>query len=174
VLLALFTTGLVAGGLLSGVALGLLSGLSAPLPPQVRYTGIVAVAVLGLLRELGLVPIRLPQNARQVPQDVLQRNPRRGALQFGFELGTGVRTYVSASAPYVLAAALLLGGQRLEVAMLAGVGFGVGRALTPLTRRAAGTGDRWDAALRARLRTITVTGCAVLVVAFVLLALRHW
>lgn len=153
--------------------LGLLSGLSAPLPDPWRYAGIVAVAVLGLLRELGLVPIRLPQNARQVPQDVLQRSLRRGALQFGFELGTGVRTYVSASAPYVLAAALLLGGQRLHVALLAGVGFGVGRALTPLTRRAAGTGDRWDADLRARIRTITVGAGFVLVAAFSLLAVRQ-
>lgn len=152
----------------------MLSGLSAPLPPALRYAGIVVVAVLGLLRELGVARIRLPQNARQIPPDVLQRDVRRGALQFGFELGTGVRTYVSASAPYVLAAALLLGGQRLTVAVLAGVGFGVGRALTPLTRRAAGTGDRWDADLRRRLRTITVTGCAALVVAFGLLAVRLW
>ncbi|MEH1016399.1 hypothetical protein V6U90_25255 [Micromonospora sp. CPCC 206060] len=133
----------------------------------------MAVAVLGLLRELGLVPIRLPQNARQVPQDVLQRSLPRGALQFGFELGTGVRTYVSASAPYVLAVALLLGGQRLHVAMLAGVGFGAGRALTPLARRAAGTGDRWDADLRVRLRTITVTAGVVLVAAFSVLAVRQ-
>ncbi|HEY0699714.1 MAG TPA: hypothetical protein VGD43_18105 [Micromonospora sp.] len=173
-MLALFVTGLIAGGLLSGLVLGLLSGLSAPLPAPWRYAAMVALAVLGLLRELGLVPIRLPQNARQVPQDVLQRSLRRGALQFGFELGTGVRTYVSASAPYVLAAALLLGGQQLGVAALAGVGFGVGRAFTPLARRASGDGDRWDAGLRSRLRTITVAGGAVLVAAFGLLALRQW
>ncbi|MEU4778770.1 hypothetical protein [Micromonospora sp. NPDC023633] len=165
---------MVAGGLLSGLVLGLLSGLSAPLPVPWRYAGIVAVAVLGLLREVGLVSIRLPQNARQVPQDVLQRSLRRGALQFGFEMGTGVRTYVSASAPYVLAVALLLGGQRLHVAMLAGIGFGVGRALTPLARRAAGTGDRWDADLRVRIRTITVTAGVVLVVALGLLAVRQF
>ncbi|MEU4770842.1 hypothetical protein [Micromonospora sp. NPDC023644] len=165
---------MVAGGLLSGLVLGLLSGLSAPLPVPWRYAGIVAVAVLGLLREVGLVSIRLPQNARQVPQDVLQRSLRRGALQFGFEMGTGVRTYVSASAPYVLAVALLLGGQRLHVAMLAGIGFGVGRALTPLARRAAGTGDRWDADLRVRIRTITVTAGVVLVAALGLLAVRQF
>ncbi|MGC5330402.1 hypothetical protein [Micromonospora sp. DT62] len=166
--------GLIVGGLLSGSVLGLLSGLSAPLPVPWRYAGIVAVAVLGLLREVGLVPIRLPQNARQVPQDVLQRSLRRGALQFGFEMGTGVRTYVSASAPYVLAVALLLGGQRLHVAMLAGIGFGVGRAMTPLARRAAGTGDRWDADLRVRIRTITVTAGVVLVAALGLLAVRQF
>ncbi|MEU4565283.1 hypothetical protein [Micromonospora sp. NPDC023956] len=156
------------------MVLGLLSGLSAPLPPSVRYAGIVVVAVLGLLRQLGLVSIRLPQNARQVPQDVMQRNPRRGALQFGFEMGTGVRTYVSSSAPYVLAAALLLAGQRLDVVLLTGAGFGVGRALTPLTRRAAGSGDRWDTDLRVRLRTITVGGSVVLVAAFALLTVRQW
>lgn len=166
--------GLIVGGLLSGTVLGLLSGLSAPVPVRWRYAGIVAVAVLGLLREVGLVPIRLPQNARQVPQDVLQRSLRRGALQFGFEMGTGVRTYVSASAPYVLAVALLLGGQRLHVAMLAGIGFGVGRAMTPLARRAAGTGDRWDADLRVRIRTITVTAGVVLVAALGLLAVRQF
>ncbi|MFV2114745.1 hypothetical protein ACFHW0_20745 [Micromonospora sp. LOL_025] len=165
---------MIAGGLLSGSVLGLLSGLSAPLPVPWRHAGIVAVAVLGLLREVGLVSIRLPQNARQVPQDVLQRSLRRGALQFGFEMGTGVRTYVSASAPYVLAVALLLGGQRLHVAMLAGIGFGVGRAMTPLARRAAGTGDRWDADLRVRIRTITVTAGVVLVVALGLLAVRQF
>ncbi|MGK5518199.1 hypothetical protein ACSNN9_02470 [Micromonospora sp. URMC 107] len=165
---------MVAGGLLSGLVLGLLSGLSAPLPVPWRYAGIVAVAVLGLFREVGLVSIRLPQNARQVPQDVLQRSLRRGALQFGFEMGTGVRTYVSASAPYVLAVALLLGGQRLHVAMLAGIGFGVGRALTPLARRAAGTGDRWDADLRVRIRAITVTAGVVLVAALGLLAVRQF
>ncbi|MEH0971485.1 hypothetical protein V6U77_10165 [Micromonospora sp. CPCC 205546] len=164
---------MVAGGLLSGLVLGLLSGLSAPLPVRWRYALIVAVAVLGLLREVGLVPIRLPQNARQVPQDVLQRSLRRGALQFGFEMGTGVRTYVSASAPYVLAVALLLGGQRLHVAMLAGIGFGLGRASTPLARRAAGTGDRWDADLRVRIRTITVTAGVVIVAALGLLAARQ-
>ncbi|WBB80521.1 hypothetical protein O7606_03800 [Micromonospora sp. WMMD882] len=173
-LLALFSAGLVAGGLVSALALDLLSGLTAPLPAPWRHVAVVAVAALGLLREVGLVRIRLPQNARQIPQHVLQRDVRRGAAQFGFELGTGVRTYVSASAPYVLAVALLLAGQELGVAALAGAGFGVGRALTPLTRRAAGAGDRWDADLRARLRTITVTGCAVLVAAFALLAVRAW
>ncbi|MEU6078465.1 hypothetical protein [Micromonospora sp. NPDC047074] len=159
--------------MLSGLVLGLFSGLSAPLPAPWRYAAIVVVAVLGLLRELGLVSIRLPQNARQVPQDVLQRNIRRGSLQFGFEMGTGVRTYVSASAPYVLASALLLGGQHLHVALLAGFGFGVGRAFTPLTRRAAGTGDGWDIDLRVRLRTITVTAAVVLVVALGLLSVRQ-
>jgi hypothetical protein len=138
-----------------------------------RFAAIVAVALLGLLRETGAVIIPLPQNARQVPQDVLRHRPSRGALQFGFELGTGGRTYVSASAPYVLAVAVLLGGQRLLVAALAGIGFGAGRAATPLVRRASGAVEGWDADLRGRLRIITVAGCAALVAAFALLFLQQ-
>lgn len=150
----------------------MLSGLSAPLPASWRYAAIVAVALLGVLREVELVTIPLPQNARQVPQEVLRRSAR-GALRFGFELGTGVRTYVSATAPYVLALAVLLGGQRLQVAVLAGVGFGAGRAATPLIRRASGAAEDWDDALRARLRVITVAGGAALVAAFGLLVLHE-
>lgn len=133
----------------------------------------MAVALLGVLRDAKVVRLALPQNARQVPQDVLRPSPRRGALRFGFELGTGVRTYLSATAPYVLAVAVLLAGQRLELAALAGVGFGAGRAATPLIRRARGAVEGWDADLGARLRTITVTGCAALAVAFGLLFLHQ-
>jgi hypothetical protein len=128
----------------------------------------VTVALLGVLRELGAVRIRLPQNSRQVPQAVLQRDVLRGSFQFGFELGTGVRTFVSASAPYVLAAAVLLAGQPL-VGVLAGLGFGAGRALTPLLRRASGAEAGWDAALRARLRVLTGTASVATLAAFVLL-----
>ncbi|MFC8617919.1 hypothetical protein ACFT9M_16100 [Micromonospora purpureochromogenes] len=155
------------------MVLGALSGLSAPLPVSWRYAAVVAVALLGVLRDAKVVSIPLPQNARQVPQDVLRPSPRRGALRFGFELGTGVRTYLSATAPYVLAIAILLAGQRLQLAVLAGVGFGAGRAATPLLRRASGAVEGWDADLSARLRTITVTGCAALAAAFGLLFLHQ-
>ncbi|HXA61019.1 MAG TPA: hypothetical protein VNW94_17810 [Streptosporangiaceae bacterium] len=131
--LSVFTLGLLLGGLLSGSVIWLLSGLSAPLPAPLRVGAILLVAVLGVLREAGLPAvggIPLPQNARQIPPDVLQRRLFRGTLQFGFELGTGVRTYVSASAPYVLALALLLSHQPYPATALVGAAFGLGRALT--------------------------------------------
>ena len=165
--------GLIAGGVVSGVLLGLLSGLSAPVPAFVRYPAVVAVAVLAALRDAGVIPVALPQNARQVPREVLRHRPRRGALRFGFELGTGVRTYLSASAPYVLAVAIFLAGPRPHVAALAGAGFGAGRAVTPLIRRASGAVEGWDADLLVRLRAITVAGCAVLAAAFGLLFLHR-
>ncbi|GIH07808.1 hypothetical protein Rhe02_58750 [Rhizocola hellebori] len=170
-MLTLFVVGLLAGGLLSGLALGLLSGLAQPLPAAGRYPMIVALALLGLLRDTGMVRLPVPQNARQVPQEVLRRNLLRGALQFGFELGTGVRTYVSASAPYVLALAVFLGGQPLWVAALTGVGFGAGRAVTPLIRLASGTVEGWDADLRTWLRVIAASACTVAAVSFATLLL---
>ncbi|MGX7825978.1 hypothetical protein ACTG9Q_12870 [Actinokineospora sp. 24-640] len=156
-MLGSFTAGLLAGGVLSAVVLWLLGGLVAPVPQAVRYGLIIAFAVLAVLRDAGLVRFPLPQNARQIPQDVLRRGTR-GALRFGFELGTGVRTYVSATSPYVLAAALLLAGPGIAAAVLAGIGFGGGRALTPLVRYASGRQEDWDRALRSRLRAITVGG----------------
>jgi len=142
-ILAVFTLGLLLGGSLSASVLWLLSGLAAPVPGSVRTGAILAVATLGVLREAGWVRVPLPQNARQIPQEVLMYRVRRGALQFGFELGTGVRTFVSASAPYVLVAGLLLAHQDPVTTILAGTGFGAGRAVTA-TIRYASRHDEWD------------------------------
>ncbi|KAB2346601.1 hypothetical protein [Actinomadura rudentiformis] len=100
------------------------------MPPYTRTALIIVIAAVGAARELGLVAIPLPQNARQIPQEVLRFRLRQGTLQFGFELGTGVRTYVSASTPYVLALGLLLSHQALLPTVLAGTAFGAGRALS--------------------------------------------
>ncbi|MGW3405504.1 hypothetical protein [Streptomyces zhihengii] len=160
----MFTCGLLAGGVLSAGVLWLASGLFTPLPAGVRQGLIVAVALLAALRDAGRLPLRLPQNARQIPQDVLRRHLARGAMQFGFELGTGVRTYVSASAPYAIAVAVLLSGGSYGPALGAGLGFGAGRALTPALRRLSGDGERWDDRLAVRLSGMTVV-CSVLIAA---------
>ncbi|MFJ8886786.1 hypothetical protein ACIRJR_25735 [Streptomyces sp. NPDC102402] len=160
----MFTCGLLAGGVLTAGVLWLLSGLLTPLPAGVRQGLIAAGALLAALRDAGRLPLRLPQNARQIPQDVLRRHLARGALQFGFELGTGVRTYVSASAPYAMALAVLLSGGSYAPALAAGLGFGAGRALTPALRRLSGDGERWDDRLARRLSGVTVV-CSVLVAA---------
>jgi hypothetical protein len=55
-----------------------------------------------------------------------------GVFQFGFELGTGVRTYLPTAAPHVLALLLLLGTVSLPESLAAGVGFGVGRGALQL------------------------------------------
>jgi hypothetical protein len=139
-------------------------------PPGWRRAALAGAALLGLLRELGLVRLPLPQNARQVPQDVLHRDLLRGSARFGFELGTGVRTYVSATAPYVLAVGVLLLGQDLAVALLAGIGFGAGRAATPLLRRLSGDTARWDGDLLPRLPAIRLAATAATLAAAGMLA----
>jgi hypothetical protein len=169
--LAVFTLGLLLGGTLTASVLWLLSGLAAPLPGAVRAGAILAVAVLGVAREAGWVRIPLPQNARQIPQEVLQHRVRRGALQFGFELGTGVRTFVSASAPYVVALGLLLSHQGPVTTILAGTGFGAGRAVTAAVRYASRY-DEWDDRRVTRMPLLTnAIGITVLIALAVLLLL---
>lgn len=169
--LAVFTLGLLLGGTLTAAVLWLLSGLAAPLPAAVRAGAILAVAVLGVAREAGWVRIPLPQNARQIPQEVLQHRVRRGALQFGFELGTGVRTFVSASAPYVVALGLLLSHQGPVTTILAGTGFGAGRAVTAAVRYASRY-DEWDDRRVTRMPLLTnAIGITVLIALAVLLLL---
>ncbi|GAA4146450.1 hypothetical protein [Actinomadura keratinilytica] len=157
--LAVFTLGLVLGGTLSAAVLWLLSGLAAPLPPPGRAAAIVAAAALGAARDLGLVRLRLPQNARQIPQEVLAGRPRAGALRFGFELGTGVRTYVPATTPYVLALGLPLSQQGPAATLLAGAAFGAGRALSAVLAYLSRSPDR--AALVALRVPLLVKGAAL-------------
>ena len=51
-----------------------------------------------------------------------------GAFRFGFELGTGVRTYIPSTAPYILLLVIVATNPPLGLALAAGLGFGVGRA----------------------------------------------
>jgi predicted lysophospholipase L1 biosynthesis ABC-type transport system permease subunit len=169
----LFSIGLVLGGTVSALVLYLASGLATPAPEPARYGVIVALAAAGVLRDAGVVRFPLPQNARQVPQEVLNRNVARGSLRFGFELGTGVRTYVSATVPYVMAAALLLSAPDLLTATLTGAGFGLGRALTPLARHTSPSGEAWDAQLRGHLKTITTGGGVIALASLALLLFAH-
>ncbi len=148
------------------------SGLLTPVPEVVRHGLVVAFATSAVLRDAGVVSFPLPQNARQVPQDVLTRNVARGSLRFGFEMGTGVRTYVSATVPYVLVAALLLTGPSVGTAVAAGVGFGVGRAHTPTARHASADGDHWDDVLHTHLRTIKLAAGISTAVALAVLMFR--
>lgn len=168
--LAVFTLGLLLGGALSAAVIYLLTGLAAPLPAPVRTSVILAAAALGAAREFGLVRFPLPQNARQIPPDVLQTRLRRGTLQFGFELGTGVRTYVPATSPYVLALALLLAGLSLPLTLLTGAAFGLGRALSATLTYLA-QDDHRDTAIATRMPLTKTTTATVFVSALTLLLL---
>lgn len=102
-----------------------------PIPLGARKGVVVAAATVLLLREFGLFRFTIPQNARLVPQFVT-RVPFWGALQFGTEMGTGMRTYSPTGLPHIVVLAVLLLASWSEAGM-AGVGFATGRALMLLT-----------------------------------------
>jgi hypothetical protein len=104
-----------------------------------------------------------------VPQSLLDRSLIRATLQFGFELGTGVRTYVSSTAPYLVAVAVLLVANDATAATVAGVGFGLGRLAMPLARSLSYADEAWDAALARRSSLLVpAAGAACALLAFLL------
>jgi hypothetical protein len=119
--------------------LGALPQLLLPAPVRWVLFGLPAVAVLA--RECGLVRFRVPENARLVPEDV-QHLRHWGALQFGFEMGTGMRTYSPSALPHLVLAAIVLVvpfGPAFAVA----AGFASGRLAMPLLSNAWSDDGSW-------------------------------
>ena len=166
-----FSVGLLAGGLTSSlvaVALGFL--LFRPFLPGVVASGLV-LAMLGLvvLNETGVLRLRLPQNGRQVPESISDDGSGYGALQFGFEMGTGVRTYMTTGLPHVLLVGVLLMAS-WPAALVAGLAFGGGRAWMTLARHAYRDDGTWDRRLARHDRTLRLLMTAAVVVAVAVVA----
>jgi len=95
-----FGSGLLLGAALVAfvaAAVGALPQALVPAPVRWAVFGVIALPVL--LREAGVLTFAVPQNARLVPEDV-QHLREWGALQFGFEMGTGMRTYSPSALPW--------------------------------------------------------------------------
>jgi len=134
VVLGAFAAAATLGGLTTAIGLWLLSGLSSPLPPPAQWALFAGAVVALILRDRGTLSFPLPQAARQIPREVFDRHPLSSASQFGFAIGTGVRTYLVSPVPYVPALAILLLGPPLIGAMALGLGFGLSRGLVPAAR----------------------------------------
>jgi hypothetical protein len=119
------------GAMLTVMTAWVLSGFAAPIPEFSRAAIIVGGAGFIWLCKRGPLSrrISLPQARRQIPAEVFGRGLVKGAFHFGFELGTGVRTYVSSPAPYLLLLTILFGHLALSCALCVAVGFGLGRAV---------------------------------------------
>ena len=141
--------GLTFGGVVTGTVLWSISGLLHGVPAIARAGILLVVAVTVLLRDTGTFDIRLPQARRQITSGIFGRGRARGLALFGFQLGTGVLTYLSAGAPYVLATGLLVSALPYRGFVAAGVGFGLGRFAAPLSQSADDLA-RWDARWLAR------------------------
>lgn len=147
----MYGAGAILGALTTALLAVLFSGLASPVP-AVWATGVVAgFAVAAILRDLGVVSFWLPQNERQVPQEVFAFGRSRGAFQFGYEMGTGVRTYVTSTAPFVVLVGVVLLADGGLIALAAGFGFGLGRAVMPLARYLSEHRHAWDDRLKSQL-----------------------
>lgn len=163
-----FGVGALLGALTSALFAILLSGVASPLPRVWALGLMVLFAGAAVLRDAGVINFWLPQNERQVPQEVFVPGRFRGALRFGYEMGTGVRTYMTSTAPFVVLFGVVLLGNGRIVALAAGLGFGLGRALMPLSRYLSQARESWDAALVAQLPWIvpaSTLACSVGVIA---------
>ena len=122
-----------------GAVLGALPQALLPAPVRVTALALVALAVLG--RELGVWRFQVPENARLVPEDV-QHHGHWGALQFGFEMGTGVRTYSPSALPHLALAAVVL-VVPLPAAFAVAAGFAAGRWMMPVLSNAWSDDGGW-------------------------------
>lgn len=154
--LRIFTTGLLAGGATTGLLAVVVGSLLRPLASEgVRALLVVGVSLVILVTELSGRQLALPQNSRQVPIWIVRDGSRSGALQFGYELGTGLRTYVPSSFPHLALVAVLLQASWAQ-GLVAGIAFGSGRAAMTLARHYHGDTDEWDSRLVRHRRSVRV------------------
>lgn len=114
---------------------------------------IAGVTCWVILVEARLLPQKWPAANRQVPSAVIGRGSVLGPAQFGFEMGTGARTFMPTPLPFIaLTAATILFG--FAPALITGLAFGLGRAAMTTARYYSRRPAIWDARLDKHLRAI--------------------
>jgi hypothetical protein len=135
---AAYLAGTSSGAVLTAMAAWVLSGFVEPLSDGLRLALLAAGGVLVWVCKHGPLAgiATLPEARRQIPAHVFGGSLAKGAFRFGFELGTGMRTYVPSAAPYVLLLAVILSRPTVASAVVAGLAFGFARALPVLVQMA--------------------------------------
>ena len=119
----------LAGGLMgfAAGAVGSVAGVGS-ISPSLRLLALAAAAVLGAAVDSRLAGLRLPGTSRQVNEDWLHRyRSWVYGLGFGFQLGLGLVTVVSASAIYLAFLASFLSASPATGAAIGGA-FGLLRS----------------------------------------------
>lgn len=169
--LAMFAVGLVFGALASAFVLLVVGSLVRPAVPEIVVRAVLAVAVVAVfLREVSLVSFWLPQNKRLVPEEVLRHGRVFGPAQFGFEMGTSVRTYIPSGWPHALALSIGLLATP-EYAVASGVAFALGRATMSIGNVRLGGEGEWDIVWLSHERLIRLLLGTAFVAAIVVVAL---
>jgi hypothetical protein len=86
-------------------------------------------------------------------------------------MGTGVRTYLSATTPFALVVGVTMFAS-FGSCLAAGLGFGVGRAVLPLQRFLSGAPDQWDNSLDKSTRWLPQISSASVLVAVAIFLTR--
>ncbi|GII90939.1 hypothetical protein [Sinosporangium siamense] len=165
-----FNRGLMLGGTTTGLLLLFPAAVAQALAPvEVGLWALGGLTLVAAGCDMKLLPFRLPQNGRQVPSDIIVRADGSGALQFGFEMGTGLRTYVPTHLPYLLVASVLF-VVPWWAAPLAGLAFGFGRTIMVHSAVRSGNAATWDKAFAARRTPILGVCWAATLVGLALIA----
>jgi hypothetical protein len=132
-----FVIGSTLGGLSLGAGMaGLAAGVHAlALSPTTIGIAALAAAVVTVVSDTGVLGIRLPVHYRQVNERWLdQFRPWVYAAGFGWQIGTGLATYITTSAVYLMVVLAALAGHPVWAVAL-GAGFGLVRGLSVLLGR---------------------------------------
>jgi hypothetical protein len=125
------------------------------LPPAVRVSLVLAVALFVLAGECGVHRVTLPHRRAQVPSTVIASGGAAGALRFGFEMGCGVRTHLPSNLPYLPLVAVFL-VSTWPAALAAGLGFGLGRVAMALGHHYGRDGIWWEGQWRRHERSLRI------------------
>jgi hypothetical protein len=165
-----FTSGLVLGGILTAALVWVAGGLVRPLLGQAGAAALVAASLVLLAREMGVLRFKLPERASQIPQSVFALGPVQSSFRFGFGLGTGARTHMTASLPYLALVGVAVLAEQAPVALLAGMGFGLGRAILAWTLALSPRSVGWEEDLARHSRLLRVLLAASAAAASLILA----
>lgn len=125
-----YSLGTILGGVASGLVLVLANTAVAGVTLDVR--ALVWTLLAGGLLMFGARPQvfrLLPQRRALVPAAVAERRTLAAWCRFGAEMGSGVRTFVTSIAPYVLVTWLILLAPGPLVVVLAAGAFGASRCI---------------------------------------------
>ncbi len=165
-----YVLGAALGGFSAGLVVAVAAVLLGWLPDSIALLLAVSGSLYGAAADLTGHRIWFPGARRQVPQSVPHRGVP-GFIQFGFEMGTGMRTYMPVALPVVVAFAMaVLGFPR--AGLLGGLAFGVARGTLHLLKWCSGNAE-WQGSLdrlsmTTHLRTASLIGIFMIIVAVAL------
>lgn len=125
--------GSATGGIVPGMIIAFLAFLLAWVPKELGVAIILAGGLYGVAADVTKHRIWFPGARRQVPETVAFRGVQ-GAFQFGFEMGTGLRTYMPVAMPVVVIIATALLGMTPWLGLACGLAFGSARGALHLLK----------------------------------------